>query len=106
MAKYSNSAAHLKVDDNLSDDWEYLGDKMVAARLTVVLVFPWEAAADWRGFLAAEIAASAPTGDQPSHCAEEEKTIFILFDSGQFTVSSVAGVNICVFCPHSRLIYV
>ena len=44
MAKYSKSAAHLKVDDNLSDDWEYLGDKMVAAGLTVVLVFPWEAA--------------------------------------------------------------
>ena len=68
----SHSAAHLKVDAKLSDDWEYLGDKMVAARLTMVLVFPWEAAADWRGLLAAEIAASAPTGDQPSRCTEEK----------------------------------
>ena len=51
---------------------------MVAARLTVVLVFPWEAAADWRGLLAAAIAALLPPGTNlPT--ARKKKKLFSYF---------------------------
>ena len=69
---------------------------MVAAGLTVVLVFPWDLAADWRGLLAAEIALLLlPPGTNflsyYFHTFHTNLTtswgeiIFILLVSGEFT---------------------
>ena len=84
--------------------------KMVAAGLTVVLVFPWDSAADWRGLLAAEIALLVlPPGTnflfrlfsyfsyQPSHFMGKKLFSYFLFLENSHAVSTVADVNICGF---------